>query len=94
MYLEILNNVVADYLAPKEKAVAAIVIHLTPFIYKTLQDELNSVIKFNTEVPIQYIKADSIIIHERTVKIDSNEKLDEKFERRMVEALAIKGTNT
>jgi hypothetical protein len=90
MYLEILSKVVEDYLKDA-KPNPSLIIHLTPNIYKALQDELNSVIHFDTQVPIQTVKVESIVIHERTVKIDSNDKLDDKFEKRLIEALANKG---
>lgn len=93
MYLEILSKTIEAYLA-EGKALVKIEIKLTPFIYKTLQLELNSIIKFNTEVPIEEIKMNEIKIHERTISIIDTNELDRKFEIELVKALANKGTIT
>jgi hypothetical protein len=94
MYLEILSKTVEAYLMPEQKAIPKIEIKLTPFIYKTLQLELNSIIKFNTEVPIEEVKIIEIKIYGRTISIMNTNELDAKFEIELVKALANKGTIT
>lgn len=91
MYLEILSDTVANYLQNSSKATDSILadgIHLTPRIYEMFHLELNDVIKLNTEVPIEYITADSIKIQGRTVKIVKGSTLDAKFEFFLTNKLA------
>ena len=85
MYLEILHEVVNEYLIKDIKT--PITIELTPFIYQTLQFELNSVCKLNTDVPIESITFASLVLYGRTITIISGKELNDRFERKMVEKL-------
>lgn len=88
MYIEILAECVTDYRSKeKDNSHNNIVINLTPRIYKALQSELNSICKFTTEVPIEEVTFTSIKIHGRTIRIESNEKLDQYYEERIVDKL-------
>jgi hypothetical protein len=94
MYLEILEKAVADYLSPANSAtVKEIIIKLTPFLYKTLQLEINSIVKLNTLVPIEELGIMSIKLHKRTITIEKSNTLDGKFELYMVEKM-MKYNNT
>jgi len=88
MYIEILHEVVAEYLAKEGDKKSVITIELTPFIYKTLQLEINSISTFNTTVPIEGFTFSSLIFYKRSVTIINGKTLDDTFERKMVEQLA------
>lgn len=90
MYIEILNKTVEAYL--KGKPVLSIEIKLTPFIYKTIQLELNSILKFNTTVPIEEIEINHIKLYDRTVTLVNSKELDGVFEIELIKAFANKGT--
>lgn len=87
MYVEILHDVVAIYLAQEGDKKSPITIELTPFIYKTLQFELNDICSFRTEVPIESAKFESLVFMGRSVKIMNGKELNDKFEMKMVERL-------
>lgn len=85
MYLEILHEVVNEYLSKDVKT--PITIELTPFIYDTLQLEMNDICKLKTEVPVESIRFTSIVLYGRTITVVSGKELNDKFERKMVEKL-------
>jgi hypothetical protein len=86
MYLEILEKAVLDYV--DKKNTGTITITLTPFIYKTLQLEMNSKLKINTQVPIEEVGFATIKLHGRTVTIRNDKELDANFEIHLVEKLS------
>jgi hypothetical protein len=90
MYVEILHEVVGEYLAKEnEKNKSPIHIELTPFIYKSLQLELNDICKFKTPIPIASFTFESISMYNRSVTIVKGKELNERFEIKMVERLAM-----
>lgn len=85
MFIEILNDTVREILEKEGEKKNLINIELTPHIYNTLQRELNDICKFNTEVPIQEIIISEITLHERSVTIIRGDKLNSKFEAKLIE---------
>lgn len=94
MYIEILHEVVQEILSKEGDKKVAISIELTPFIYKTLQYEMNFICKFNTEVPIESVNFHSVTLYGRTITISSGKELNDKFEMKMVERLTQLAFNT
>lgn len=87
MFIEILNNVVRDIIAAEGNKKELLEIKLTPFIYKSVQLELNDKCKFKTEVPIESVEFMSVTFYKRSIKLTSCGELDSKFEKRMVEEM-------
>ena len=87
MYIEILHDVVNEILSKEGDKKQPINIELTPFIYYTLQLEMNDVCKLNTVVPIESISFTAIMLYGRTITVTSGKQLNDKFERKMVEKL-------
>lgn len=90
MYLEIIHQIVGEILADEKQAKSSITIQLTPTIYNAFQTELNDVICFITETPIEGFNADSIIMYKRTITIKSGTELDTRVEKKIVAELAKK----
>jgi hypothetical protein len=87
MYLDILHDVLKEQLESEKDKKLPISIELTPFIYETLQLELNDICKFRTEVPIESVNFFSIVMYGRSVKLVSGKELNSRFERKIVEKL-------
>lgn len=90
MYLEIIHQIVGEILADEKQAKSPITIQLTPTIYNAFQTELNDVICFITETPIEGFNADSIVIYKRTITIKQGLELDSRVEKKIVAELAKK----
>lgn len=90
MYLEIIHQIVGEILADEKQAKSSITIQLTPTIYNAFQTELNDVICFITETPIEGFNADSIIMYKRTITIKQGPELDSRVEKKIVAELAKK----
>jgi hypothetical protein len=88
MYLEILHDVVAEILANDKEKSKPIEIHLTPLIYETLQLELNDIITFKTDAPIEEIHITEIKFYERGVTLVKSNLLNTRFERKLIAKLA------
>lgn len=86
MYLEILSNTIVNYLK-ENKPLLNFGIVLTHHIYNEVIRELNEVISFKTEIPIQGVIVSSITIHEKVVKLSEGDKLDVKFELELISTL-------
>jgi hypothetical protein len=94
MYLEIIHNIVGEILADEKQAKSPITIQLTPTIYNAFQTEINKVICFITETPIEGFTAESIVMYKRTITIKPGTELDSRIEKKIVEELAKKAKSS
>ena len=88
MYLEMLHEVVGEILNDDKEKLKSIEIALTPGIYDTLQMELNDIIRYDCEVPIEGIHAVSIILYKRSVTLIKSPNMHPRFENKVVGRLA------
>ena len=88
MYLEILHEVVQEYLSNEKDKKLPIKIELTSFIYDTLEHEINEYCKIGTEVPIERFEFSCLYLYGRSISLIKADKLNPIFERKIVERLA------
>jgi hypothetical protein len=90
MYLDILHRTIGHHIdeqnASKNKK--PIIIKLTPILYESIQGELNTAFKRNTDLPITQVKYTEFMVYDRTITIELNTALDIHFERELVTELA------
>lgn len=87
MYLEIIHNIVGELLADDKLSKSPIIIQLTPNIYSAIQTEINNSITSTTEIPIEKITVESIVMYGRTITIKQGVELDSRVEKRIVKEL-------
>lgn len=90
MYLELIHAIVGEILADEKQSKSPIIIQLTPIIYNAFQTEINKVICFITETPIEGFTVESIVMYKRTVTIKQGAELDNRVEKKIVAELTKK----
>lgn len=87
MYLEIIHSIVEEILKDDKLSKSSIIIQLTPNIYSATQLEINNTINFTSEIPIEKVTAESIVMYGRTITIKQGNELDSRVEKRIVKEL-------